>query len=277
MPIAMPSSPSTPDFSAIKSRQQATWATGDYGVVGTLLQIVGETLCEAVDLRAGSRVLDVACGNGNASLAAARRWCQVTGVDYVPMLLEEARARAAGDRLPITFVRGDAEALDFPDATFDCVLSTFGVMFAPDQERAARELLRVCKRGGRIGLANWTPTGFAGQMFRVVGQHVAPPAGIRPPSAWGTRERLSELFGADAAEIRAETRSFTMRFRSPEHWLETFRTWFGPMITAYSRLDAQGQAALTNDLLQLARAHDRGAGHGMVAPSEYLEIVITRR
>ncbi len=273
----MTSNSTSPDFAAIKTRQQATWASGDFGVVGTTLQIVGESLCEAVDLRAGSRVLDVACGNGNASLAAARRWCHVTGVDYVPMLIEQARVRAAAERLPVTFQVGDAESLDFPDVSFDYVLSTFGVMFAPDQTRAASELVRVCKPGGKIALSNWTPNGFAGQMFRTVGQHVAPPAGVKPPPLWGTRERLQELFGAAAQSIVAEPRYFAMRFESAEHWLSVFRQWFGPLLTAYSRLDANGQAALTRDLIELASRHDRGGGHGFVAPSEYLEIVITRR
>ena len=266
----------TPDLAAIKSKQQATWATGDFGVIGTTLQIVGETLCEAIDLQAGSSVLDVACGNGNASLAAARRWCHVTGVDYVPALVEQARVRAAADRLPAKFVVGDAEELDFPDASFDYVLSTFGVMFAPDQERAARELVRVCKPGGRIGLANWTPEGLAGQMFRTVGKHAAPPPGLKPPPLWGTRDRLKELFGASAQSIVAESRHFAMRFESPEHWLSVFKQWFGPVNTAYARLDPAGQAALTNDLLDLLRKHNRSSGRALSAPSEYLEVVITR-
>jgi ubiquinone/menaquinone biosynthesis C-methylase UbiE len=273
----MSTNPTTPDLAAIKSRQQATWATGDFGVIGTTLQIVGETLCEAVDLQAGSRVLDVACGNGNASLAAARRWCDVTGVDYVPALVEQARVRAAADRLPAKFVVGDAEALDFPDASFDYVLSTFGVMFAPDQERAARELARVCKPGGKIGLANWTPAGLAGQMFGVVAKHAPPPPGLKPPLLWGTRERLKELFGANAQEIVAEPRNFAMRFETPEHWLNVFKQWFGPMNTAFARLDAAGQAALTNDLLEMVRKNNRSTGRSIVCPSEYLEVVITRR
>jgi ubiquinone/menaquinone biosynthesis C-methylase UbiE len=264
------------DLAAIKTRQQAAWAAGDFGVVGTTLQIVGETLCEAVDLRAGARVLDVACGNGNASLAAARRWCNVTAIDYVPALLEQARVRAAAERLDVMFELGDAEALDFPDETFDYVLSTFGVMFAPDQARAARELVRVCKPGGTIGLANWTPGGFAGQMFRIVAQHIPPSPAVKPPPLWGTRERLQELFAAHARNIRIEPRSFAMRYESAEHWLSVFRQWFGPLLTAYSRLDAAGQSALTRDLLDLAAKNNRSSGRGFVAPSEYLEVVITR-
>jgi len=267
----------SPDLAAIKTRQQSAWASGDFGVIGTTLQIVGETLCEAVDVQSGSRVIDVACGNGNASLAAARRWCQVIGVDYVPALVEQARVRATAERLPATFQVGDAEALDFPDASFDYALSTFGVMFAPDQARAARELLRVVKPGGKIGLANWTPDGFAGQMFRVVGQHVPPPAGLKSPPLWGTRERLAELFGAEAESILTEPRTFAMRYESPEHWLGVFRQWFGPLHTAFQRLDEDSRAALSRDLLELASQFDRAGGPAFVAPSEYLEVVITRR
>ncbi len=273
----MTNSPAQPDLAAIKIHQQAHWASGDFGVIGTTLQLVGETLCEAVDLQAGSRVLDVACGNGNAALAAARRWCTVIGVDYVPALVEQARVRAAAERLPATFQVGDAEALDFPDASFDYVLSTFGVMFAPDQERAARELVRVCKPGGTLGLANWTPTGFAGQMFRTVAQHVAPTPGLKPPSLWGTRARLEELFGPLAATLTTTPRTFAMRFESPEHWLSVFRRWFGPLHTAFARLEPAGQAALERDLLALLRASNRSTGRALVVPSEYLEVVVTRR
>ena len=212
------------DLAAVKAKQQAAWDSGDYSVVGTTLQIVGEALCEAVDLRSAERVLDVACGNGNAALAAARRFGQVTGVDYIPALLARAASRAAADGLTLDLREGDAEALPFPDGAFDVVLSTFGVMFAPDQERAARELLRVCRHGGRIGLANWTPDGFVGQMFKVVGAYVPPPAGLRGPALWGTEARLAELFGTGSRELRAQRRDFTFRYRSTAHWLEVFRT-----------------------------------------------------
>ncbi|HTF89596.1 MAG TPA: class I SAM-dependent methyltransferase, partial [Planctomycetota bacterium] len=205
------------------------------------------------------------------------RWCHVTGIDYVPALIDQARVRAAADHLPVKFQVGDAENLEFPDASFDYVLSTFGVMFAPDQERAASEMLRVCKPGGTIGLANWTPNGFPGQMFRAVAKHVPPPAGLRPASAWGTRERLEELFGSASTSITAEPRIFSMRFESPEHWLGIFRQWFGPMNTAFARLDAAGQATLASDLLELVRQNDRSGGRALVIPSEYLEVVIQRR
>src|SRR5215208_2533807 len=199
--INQPTQSVQPDLKAMKSRQQGAWAAGDYAVVGTTLQIVGEELCEALDLRAGASVLDVAAGNGNVSLAAARRWCDVVATDYVPALLDRARERAEVERLPITFREADAEALPFPDESFDVVVSTFGVMFTPDQERAAAELLRVCKRGGRIGLANWTPEGFIGQLFKTIGRHVPPPAGAKSPALWGTRARLVELFERDATSI----------------------------------------------------------------------------
>jgi SAM-dependent methyltransferase len=270
--------PATPqlDLAAIKARQQAAWSSGDYSLVGTTLQIVGESLCEAVDLRSDERVLDVACGNGNAALAASRRFARVTGVDYVPALLAGAAARAAADNLPLEVREGDAEALPFSDGAFDVVLSTFGVMFAPDQEQSARELLRVCRRGGRIGLANWTPDGFAGQMFKTVGAHVPPPAGLRGPALWGTEARLAGLFGTEAREIRAERREFTFRYRSTAHWLEVFRTWYGPVYRAFAALAPEGQVALAADLGALVERFNMARDGTMVVPSAYLEVVITR-
>jgi SAM-dependent methyltransferase len=204
------------DIDAIKQRQQAAWSTGDYSAVGARLYITSELLCEAVDLRAGERVLDVACGSGNAALAAARRFCQVTGVDYVPALLERARERAQAERLEATFQEGDAEALPFPDASFDVVLSTCGAMFAPDQEQTASELLRVCRPGGRIGMVNWTPDSYVGGLFKAIGGHLLPPPGVRPPVQWGSEERLRELFGPDV-RISAPKRSFLWRFPSAAH------------------------------------------------------------
>jgi ubiquinone/menaquinone biosynthesis C-methylase UbiE len=265
-----------PDYAAIKARQQGAWASGDYGVVGTTLQIVGENLCEALDLRAGQTVLDVAAGNGNVSLAAARRWCGVTSSDYVPALLDQARARAQAERLPIEFRVADAEALPFTDASFDVVVSTFGVMFTPDQDRAAAELARVCRSGGKIGLANWTPDGFIGQLFQTIGKHVRPPAGIRSPALWGTRARIAEMFGSHAASIAAETRTFTFRYKSPQHWLDTFRTFYGPVLKAYAALDASGQASLTADMTALLTRFNRSFDETVVVASDYLEVVVTR-
>lgn len=265
------------DLAAVKSRQQAAWSTGDYAVVGTTLQIVGESLCEALDLRSGSRVLDVAAGNGNATLAAARRWCEVTSTDYVGSLLEAGRARAQAEGHAIRFQEADTEQLPFADASFDAVLSTFGVMFTADQEKAAAELARVCKPGGKIGLANWTPEGFVGQMFRTIGKYVPPAPGVKSPALWGTQARLAELFGGAAKEIRAASRQFVFRYRSPEHWIEVFRTYYGPMNRTYGALDAGRQAEFTRELLALMARDNRSADGTLVLPSEYLEVVIERQ
>jgi ubiquinone/menaquinone biosynthesis C-methylase UbiE len=264
------------DLAAIKARQRLAWSAGDYAVVGTTLQIVGEDLCEALDLRAGQIVLDVAAGNGNASLAAARRWCEVTATDYVPTLLERARERAAADHLAMEFREADAENLPFDDESFDAVMSTFGVMFTPDQERAAGELVRVCRRGGRIGLANWTPEGFIGQLFKTLGRFVPPAAGVRSPALWGTRARIDELFGQHAAEIRTASRHFVFRYRSPDHWLAIFKAYYGPLLKAFAALDAAAQGALEAEIRQLIARFNRAADGTMVVPSEYLEVVITR-
>lgn len=264
-----------PDFQAVKARQQAVWASGDFGHIGVRLQIVGESLCEAVDLRSTDRVLDVAAGNGNASLAAARRYAHVTATDYVPALLEQARRRAVADGLPMEFKVADAEALPFADAEFDVALSTYGVMFAPDQERAAGELLRVVKPGGRIGLANWTPEGFIGELFRVVGSFVPPPAGVRSPAAWGTETRLVELFGPQAVDLRTARRQYMFRFRSAAHWVEVFRNYYGPVHKAFAALDPKGQAALEAALLDLLQRHNLAAS-ALVIPGEYLEVVVTK-
>jgi ubiquinone/menaquinone biosynthesis C-methylase UbiE len=276
--VSNQSQPSPPiDLEAIKARQHGAWSSGDYAVVGTTLQIVGEELCEALDLRSGQKVLDVAAGNGNASLAAARRWCDVIATDYVPALLERARERAKAERLDIEFRKADAEALPFPDAEFDVVVSTFGVMFTPDQDRAAAELVRVCKHDGKIGLANWTPEGFIGQLFKTIGKHIAPPVGTKSPGLWGTRPRITEMFGSQAASITAEQRNFVFRYRSPEHWLEIFKTYYGPLLKTFAALDPAGQVALEHDVMELIAKFNRAVDGSVVIPSEYLEIVITRR
>ena len=265
-----------PDLRAIKTRQQAAWSSGDYAVVGTTLQIVGEQLCEALDLRAGQKVLDVAAGNGNASLAAARRFCDVVASDYVPALLERAGERAAAERLPLELREADAENLPFADASFDAVVSTFGVMFTADHERAAAELLRVCRPGGKIGLANWTPEGFIGQLFGTIGRHVPPPAGAKSPALWGTEARLAELFPSPRVSIEAKKQLFVFRYRSPEHWLEVFETWYGPVLKAFAALEPAARGALRSDLLALIARFDCARDGTMVVPSEYLEVVITR-
>jgi SAM-dependent methyltransferase len=269
--------PAPVDLKAVKAKQQATWASGDYSVIGATLNIIAESLCEAADLRAGDCVLDVATGSGNVALAAARRWCDVVGIDYVPALVARARERAAAEHLPATFKDGDAERLEFADGSFDVVMSVVGVMFAADQEKAAGELLRVCRSGGRIALANWTPEGFLGQLFKSIGRHVPPPPGVRSPMLWGTEHRLAELFGYEAADIRVVRRNYVFRYRSPGHWLEVFRTYYGPTQRAFAALDEAGRAALARDLLGLLNRMNRSGDETLVLPGEYLEVVITRR
>ena len=266
-----------PDLTAVKARQHGAWSSGDYAVVGTTLQIVGEKLCEAADLRAGYKVLDVAAGNGNASLAAARRWCYVVSTDYVSALLERGRTRAAAEGMAIEFREADAEALPFKDMSFDYVLSTFGVMFTPDQARAASEMVRVVRRGGKIGLANWTPQGFIGQVFRTIGKHLPPPAGVQSPLLWGTEGRIHDLFSLHAASIVCKTRNFVFRYRSPEHFIEIFKTYYGPMLKAFNALEATAQVNLADDLKGVIEQFNRSGDKTMVVPSEYLQIVITRR
>lgn len=268
--------PDQVDLAAVKQRQQAAWATGDYSVVGATLVIVAEQLCETVDLRSGQRVLDVATGSGITAIAAARRFCEVTGLDYVPALLDRARERAAAEHLSVTFQEGDAENMPFPDASFDAVLSTFGVMFAPNQEQAARELLRVCHPGGRIGLASWTPDSYIGQLFRTIGKYVPPPAGVKPPSLWGTEERLRELFGDQITTLTVARRTFAFRYRSAQHWLDIFRTYYGPVHKTFGAVDPERQEVLANDLIALLQQFDIGEGAGLVVPSDYLEVVATR-
>ena len=277
-PLAKPTSqPTTPDLKALKTRQHAAWSAGDYAVVGTTLQIVGEELCESVDLHSGQKVLDVAAGNGNASLAAARRWCEVVSTDYVSALLERGRERAAAERLAIEFREADAEALPFADASFDAVLSTFGVMFTADAERAAAEMIRVCRSGGKIGLANWTPEGFIGQLFKVIGAHVPPAPGAKSPALWGTRVRIAELFEPAASAIKLTPKHFVFRYQSAEHWLEVFKGYYGPVLKAFGALPPEGQAALQHDLTTLLARFNRAKDGTLVISSEYLEIVITRR
>lgn len=265
------------DLKALKTRQQGAWSSGDYAIIGTTLQIVGETLCEALDLRAGQTVLDVAAGNGNVSLAAARRWCEVTATDYVPALLERAVERADAERLSLAFQEADAEALPFSDGAFDAVVSTFGVMFTPDQDKAAAELIRVCRSGGKIGLANWTPESFIGHVFKTIGRYVTPPAGARSPALWGTAARIGELFGPHASGIQALPRYFVFRYRSAEHWLEIFRTYYGPVLKTFAALEPLAQVSLERELIDLVRQFNRSDDGTMVVPSEYLETVIVRR
>lgn len=261
------------DIPTIKQRQQATWASGNYSAVGTRLLLTAELLCEAVDLRAGERVLDVACGNGNAALAAARRFCEVVGVDYVPALLERARGRAQAEGLEVTFQEGDAEALPCSDESFDVVLSTCGVMFAPDQEQAARELLRVCRPGGRIGMVNWLPDSYVGELFRTIGRYVPPPPGLRPPALWGDPDRLRELFGPDVT-ISAPERVFQWRFPSAEDQVEFFTTYYGPTNRTVAALAADRAADLKAEMLDLVKRFNESGDDTVVLRMDYLEAVV---
>ena len=266
-----------PDFSAIKTRQKATWASGDFAVIGTTVQIVGESLAEAVDVRAGERVIDVAAGNGNATLAAARRFADVTSTDYVAALLGKGKARAEAEGLNIAFEVADAEELPFANSSFDVVLSTFGVMFSPDHTRAAREMLRVVRDGGRIGLANWTPEGFIGQLFKMVGSYVPPPAGLKSPALWGTEPHIVALFGSKASDIRCARKHFNFRYRSSAHWIQVFRKFYGPTLKAFAALDAVKQVALERDITHLLERFNRAGKDSLVVPGEYLETVIVKR
>ena len=265
-----------PDLAAIKQKQQATWASGDFAVVGTTLQIVGESLAEAVDVRAGERVLDVAAGNGNATLAAARRFAHVTSTDYVPALLDKGRQRARAEGLPVTFETADVENLPFEDESFDIVLSTYGCMFAPDHARAASEMMRVVRPGGRIGLANWTPAGFIGRLFKVIGAHVPPPAGLQSPALWGTRPHLVSLFPG-AADITCTAKFFNFRYRSASHWVQVFRDYYGPTHKAFAALEGPRAAALEADIVALLDEMNVGGPDSLVVPGEYLEVVIVKQ
>jgi len=264
-----------PDFAAIKQRQQATWASGDFAVIGVTLQIVGESLAEAADVRADERVLDVAAGNGNATLAAARRFAEVTSTDYVPGLLDKGRIRAAAEGLPVTFRVADAEDLPFRDGEFDVVLSTYGAMSTPDHSRVAREMMRVIRPGGRIGLVNWTPDGFIGHLFKAIGAYIAPPAGLQSPALWGTESHIAHLFGKRAAHIRSVRKNFNFRYRSTAHWLQVFREFYGPTHKAFAALDHAKQDALARDITALLERFNVAGPSSLVVPSEYLETVIT--
>ena len=269
--------PAAPDYAAIKHRQQATWASGDFAIIGVTLQIVGESLAEAADIRAGERVLDVAAGNGNATLAAARRFAAVTSTDYVPELLDKGRARVAAEGLQVNFRTADAEDLPFEDGSFDAALSTFGAMFTPDHTRPAREMLRVVRSGGRIGLSNWTPEGFIGQLFKVIGTYIPAPAGLKSPALWGTEPHIVELFGAQATDIRAVRKNFNFRYRSAAHWIQIFRDFYGPTHKAFAALDAAGQDALAKDITALLNRCNTAGPASLVVPGEYLEVVIERK
>jgi SAM-dependent methyltransferase len=264
-----------PDYTAIKSKQNAAWASGDYARIGTTLQIAGESLAEALDLSPDSKVLDVAAGNGNATLAFARRWCNVTSTDYVEKLLAQGRARAEAEGLTVTYRVADAEQLPFENNTFDAVVSTFGVMFAPNQLKSAREMLRVCRPGGKIGMANWTAEGFIGQLFKTLGKHVAPPAGVDSPAQWGSKAWIEEVLGAKGRSIAINDRAFIFRYRSPEHFVDFFRSYYGPVHKAFLALDPAGQAALAAGLDATIQRFNTAIDGSMRVPSSYAEIIVT--
>ncbi|HEU5230419.1 MAG TPA: class I SAM-dependent methyltransferase [Ktedonobacteraceae bacterium] len=264
------------DQTAVHSGQQQTWASGDYSVIAETFVLMGEELCEAVDVHANQVVLDVATGSGNTALAAARRWCQVTGIDYVPALLERARERAVAEHLPITFLSGDAQRLAFPDASFDIVLSTIGAMFAPNQEQVAAELTRVCRSGGKIGMANWTPEGLYGQIFQIIERYIPSTADIKSPTLWGIEERVRELFGDRVTSLQMKRRNFLWRYRSSQHWLEVFSTCFGPIVTTFKVLDSTHGERFARDLLTMVEQANLAHDGTLVAPAEYLEVIAVR-
>ncbi|MGZ8267075.1 MAG: class I SAM-dependent methyltransferase [Burkholderiales bacterium] len=276
-PRTQPKPAVTTDFAALKQKQQATWASGDFSIIGVTLQIVGESLAEAAGVQAGERVIDIAAGNGNATLAAARRFAQVTSTDFVPELLDKGRARAAAEGLNVTYRVADAESLPFTAESFDVALSTFGAMFTPEHARVAQEMLRVVRPGGRIGLANWTPAGFIGQLFKVIGAYLPPPAGLQSPALWGTEPHVTELFGPQAESIRCERKTFNFRYRSPEHWLQVFRDYYGPTHKAFAALSPDKQAALATDITALLQRLNTAGSKALVVPGEYLEVVVVKR
>ena len=265
------------DLKAVKETQQKTWADGDFAMVASLIMIVAEELAEALQIVPGERVLDVACGSGNGAIAAARRsWGSVVGTDYVPALLERGRERAAAERLDVEFVEGDAESLPFGDGDFDVAMSIFGAMFAPDHEQTAAELLRVCKPGGRIGMANWVPDSGIGRMFMTVAKHAPPPPGVQPPLLWGTEDHLRELFGDGVTDLRIERRKSRQTFRSADHWLDFFRTYFGPTKTAFERVGPEGEAALEADLRGFLEESNTAGEGALVLEPEYIQVLATR-
>jgi len=264
------------DFTAVKQRQQKTWAAGDFAMIGWNTVYPGELLCEAVELRGGQKLLDVATGSGNAALSAARRNCETVGIDYVPDLIERARARAAAEGLPSRFEIGDCEEIPFPDESFDRVLSVFGSMFAPDQEKSAEELIRVCRTGGRIGMTNWTPDGFWGQTFGLVAKYMPPPAGVRPPPEWGTEKRLKELFGAATSSMNISKRSALFRYRNSAHWIEVFRTWFGPIMLVLEKLDQKGRDEFLRELDDTLTRFNVSGDNTLMLSADYLEVVIVK-
>jgi ubiquinone/menaquinone biosynthesis C-methylase UbiE len=265
-------------YDQLKQRAQATWSSGDYSMIGVVFVPVSEQLCETIELHAGQKVLDVATGTGNTALAAARRYCDVTGIDFVTSWLDRARERASAEKLPVIFEEGDAESLHFPNDTFEVVLSTFGCMFAPDQRKTAAELLRVCRSGGKIGLASWTPESYAGQILKTVAKYApSAPSGFAAPVLWGTEKRLRELFADTTTTIHITKRIFNFRFLSYTHADEINKKYLGPMVKLYPKLDENMKVQFDRDMEQILRSFNRSGDDTLLLPSEYLEAVMIKK
>jgi SAM-dependent methyltransferase len=267
-----------PDFAAATKTQQETWSKGDFAMVASIVIYGAETLAESLRILPGEKVLDVACGSGNAAIAAARRaWGNTTGADFVPALLERARERAAAERLEVEFVEADAQDLPFEDGSFDVTMSIYGVMFAPDQEKAASELLRVTKPGGRIGVASWCPDGGLEKLFMAVMKHTGgPPPGVTPPVLWGNEEHVRGLFGDGVRDLRAERLKSRQTFFSVDHYIDFFRSYFGPIKSAYEQVGPDGEQALTEDLRAMLAEVNTAGDRALVLEPEYLQVVATR-
>ena len=263
-------------YQDIVQNQREMWSAGDFTAIGGLTVLVGELLCEEADLRAGQRVLDVATGSGNTALSAARRWCSVTGIDFVPHLLDTARKRASLELLDIEFKEGEAENIPFPDESFDAVLSTFGCMFAADQQKAANEITRVCKKGGKIALSCWTPDSSFGEFSRLMATYITPPPNTRPPIVWGSKEGIERLFGDRISSLRTSRRTNYIRYPSPQLYLEHSKKYFGPLIKAYESLNEIEQFDLTKSVTEWVGRHNRSADETVLIPTDYLEIVATK-
>jgi SAM-dependent methyltransferase len=261
----------------VTRRQQATWASGDFHKIGVSQVIVGERLCDEIPITYGQRVLDVACGSGNTALAAARRGAEVTGLDYVPALLERAAVRAQAEGLVMELVEGDAQALQFDDGSFDVVLSTFGAMFAPDQQKVADELLRVCRPGGIVGMANWTPGSFVDDLFRVTAQFAPPPPGVRPATEWGRGVRLHELFGERVISLHLSDQVTCQRVPSTDGWIELMRSYYGPTHKTFAALDAESAELYTERLREVINRYNRATDGTVMTAQHYVNVIAVKR
>lgn len=266
-----------PTLEEIKARQQMMWGSGDYGKIAWITVPLADVLADAIEVKPGSTVLDVATGTGHVALAMARRFCDTIGVDYVASLLETARKRAATEGLNVEFKEGDAENLPFEDDRFDYVVSNIGAMFAPNQEKTASELIRVCKPGGTIGMVNWTPSGYIGELFKTIGKHVPPPAELKPAALWGTEDRVRELFGDAVATLTFKQGSLRQNYLSPEHFAEFFVSNYGPTLKASETLDEQARQAFMDDLVELARRFNKYGDEACSVDADYTVVIATKR